>query len=151
MSSLLLSVLVVGLVLMPCRARLSVARNSNHRRRYGGQLSWKVARKFGATHTVKANDYGRSSEDKPNYDGGADYVLVTVGSTSAIQQGFLMSRPHGMIVMVGRIPTSESVTLPTTRSWLRKNCYCKYHGFGKSEVGHTQAGSSVQNGRLKLG
>ena len=110
-----------------------------------------VARKFGATHTVKANDMDVLQKINQITDGGADYVLVTVGSTSAIQQGFLMSRPHGMIVMVGRIPTSESVTLPTTRSWLERIVTASTMGSVNLRSDIPKLVALYKTGRLKLG
>ena len=41
----------------------------------------------------------------------ADYVFVTVGSAAAAQQGFSMSGPRGMTVMVGIPPRGETITL----------------------------------------
>lgn len=39
-------------------------------------------------------------------------MFVTVGSTAAIQQGYLMSGPRGMTVVVGIPPRTETLTLP---------------------------------------
>ncbi len=72
-----------------------------------------AARAFGATHTVRADDDGAIDNVKQLTSGrGADYVFVTVGSTAAIQQGYSMSGPRGMTVVVGLAPRGETVTLP---------------------------------------
>ena len=72
-----------------------------------------AARAFGATHTVKASDEDAvKTVQQLTYGRGADYVFVTVGSTAAIQQGFSMSGPRGMTVVVGLPPRTETLTLP---------------------------------------
>ncbi len=73
-----------------------------------------AARTFGATHTVKAGDKDAVKQVQQLTSGrGADYVLVTVGSTAAIQQGYSMAGPRGLIVVVGLAPRGETLTLPT--------------------------------------
>jgi S-(hydroxymethyl)glutathione dehydrogenase/alcohol dehydrogenase len=70
-----------------------------------------AAREFGATHTVNAGRKDAIEAVKQLTSGrGADYVFVTVGSTAAMRQGFLMSAPRGMTVMVGLPPAGESLT-----------------------------------------
>ncbi|MBI2849803.1 MAG: Zn-dependent alcohol dehydrogenase [Chloroflexi bacterium] len=73
-----------------------------------------AARSFGATHTVKATDKDAVKQVQQLTGGrGADYVFVTVGSTAAIQQGYVMAGPRGLIVVVGLAPRGETLTLPT--------------------------------------
>lgn len=72
-----------------------------------------AAKAFGATHTVRADDKEAIKKVQALTGGrGADYVLVTVGSVSAIQQGYAMSGPRGMVVVVGLAPRNETLTLP---------------------------------------
>lgn len=72
-----------------------------------------AARKFGATHTVRADAKDAVKQVQQLTSGrGADSVLVTVGSTSAIQQGYEMSGPRGLVVVVGLAPRNEKLTLP---------------------------------------
>jgi len=72
-----------------------------------------AAKAFGATHIVKADAEDAVDSVKQLTSGrGADYVFVTVGSTAAVQQGYLMSGPRGMTVVVGLTPIGETVTLP---------------------------------------
>lgn len=66
---------------------------------------------FGATHTVKASDEDAIKQVQQLTSGrGADYVFVTVGITAAIEQGFFMSGPRGMTVIVGL--AMEKLSLP---------------------------------------
>ena len=70
-----------------------------------------AARTFGATHTVNAGRDDAISAVKQLTSGrGADYVFITVGSTAAMQQGFSMSGPRGMTVMVGLPRMGEELT-----------------------------------------
>ncbi len=64
-----------------------------------------AAKRFGATHGVNAKQ-GDPIEAvmKLTTGHGADYVFVTVGSASAMMQGFHMSGKRGTTVMVG-LPT----------------------------------------------
>jgi Zn-dependent alcohol dehydrogenase len=72
-----------------------------------------AARIFGATHTVRADDKDAASIVRQlTYGRGADYVFVTVGSTAAIEQGFSISGPRGMTVVVGLPRTGSTITLP---------------------------------------
>jgi Zn-dependent alcohol dehydrogenase len=73
-----------------------------------------AAKQFGATHTVRADAKDAVKQVQALTGGrGADYVMVTVGSTVAIQQGYSMAGPRGMIVVVGLSPRGETLTLPT--------------------------------------
>ena len=73
-----------------------------------------AAKSFGATHTVKASDKDAVKQVQQLTAGrGADYVMVTVGSTTAIQQGYQIAGPRGLIVVVGLAPRGETLTLPT--------------------------------------
>lgn len=62
----------------------------------------KAAKAFGATHTVNSSKVDAIKEVQKLTGGeGADFVFVTVGSTKAFEQGFEMSNPCGMTVLVG--------------------------------------------------
>jgi len=62
----------------------------------------KAARTFGATHTINSTKKDAIKEVQALTGGfGADYVFVTVGNVAMIQQGFMMSGPRGMTVIVG--------------------------------------------------
>jgi Zn-dependent alcohol dehydrogenase len=68
----------------------------------------KMAKDFGATHTVNAKN-GDPIEAVKGLTGGlgADFVFVTVGSVAAIKQGIAMSGPRGMTVIVGLPPVKD--------------------------------------------
>jgi S-(hydroxymethyl)glutathione dehydrogenase/alcohol dehydrogenase len=66
-----------------------------------------VAQSFGATHTADAQ--GADAEVRELTEGrGADYVFVTVGRASAIEQGLALLRRGGTLVVVGMPPSGET-------------------------------------------
>ncbi len=110
-----------------------------------------AARTFGATDTVKADDEGAVKTVQQLTSGrGADYVFVTVGSTAAIQQGFSMSRPGGMTVIVGLPPRTETVTLPTVLGWSERTVRHSSMGSTRLSVDVPKLVALYQAGRLKL-
>jgi S-(hydroxymethyl)glutathione dehydrogenase/alcohol dehydrogenase len=61
-----------------------------------------TAKKFGATHTVNSSKVDAIKEVQKLTGGeGADFVIVTVGATKPFEQGFEMTCPNGMVVLVG--------------------------------------------------
>jgi Zn-dependent alcohol dehydrogenase len=73
----------------------------------------KAARSFGATHTVNSSQEDAVKAVKNLTSGrGADYAFVTVGSTAAMQQGFLMTARRGTTVIVGAAPLKDNLTIP---------------------------------------
>jgi len=71
-----------------------------------------MAKKFGATHTVNsAQEKDPIKAVQQMTSGrGADYVFITVGSAAAARQGFFMSAPRGMTVLIGLMPMKESLS-----------------------------------------
>lgn len=71
-----------------------------------------AALKFGATHTVKADQEDAIDVVKKLTSGrGADYVFVMVGSVPALRQGFSMTGSRGMTVIVGLPPVKDTLTI----------------------------------------
>ncbi|HEY96384.1 MAG TPA: Zn-dependent alcohol dehydrogenase [Dehalococcoidia bacterium] len=72
-----------------------------------------AARKFGATHTVNGSQGDAVEKVKEITSGkGADYVFVTVGSASAVQQSLDMVGTRGMLVVVGLPGMGATITIP---------------------------------------
>lgn len=68
------------------------------------------AREFGATQVVNAKETDPVTAVKELTGGkGADYVFVTVGSASALQQAFAMLCRGGTAVMVGLPPAADAM------------------------------------------
>ena len=74
-----------------------------------------MAKKFGATHGVNSAkvDEPVKAVQQLTSGRGADYVFVTVGSAAAVRQGFFMSAPRAMTVIIGLVPIKESVCFST--------------------------------------
>jgi len=109
-----------------------------------------AARTFGATHTVKAGDEN-AVQTVQNWTGrGADYVIVTVGSTAAVQQGFTMSGPRGKIVVAGIPPRTESIALPSPATWQERMITSCSMGSTRLSVDIPKLITLYQAGRLKL-
>jgi len=110
-----------------------------------------AARGFGATHTVNAGDPEGVNKVRELTSGrGADYVFVTVGSSAAISQGFMMTAPRGMMVMVGLPPASEQVTLPTAIIWAERMVTMSVMGSTRPSIDIPKLIALYQAGRLKL-
>ena len=70
-----------------------------------------TSKTFGATHTVNSKSVDAIEEVMKLTGGrGADYVFVTVGSAAAMEQGFGMSAPNGMTVIVGLPNVKDTLT-----------------------------------------
>lgn len=73
-----------------------------------------AAVRFGATDVINASKQDTPGEVQRLTNGrGADFALVTVGSSAAINQSFNMVRSGGTIVIAGLPPFADAVTLPT--------------------------------------
>ena len=72
-----------------------------------------TAKMFGATHTLNANREDARRVIRDFTEGrGADYVFVTVGSTTAVSQGITLLRRAGTLVIVGMPPSGATAPLP---------------------------------------
>jgi S-(hydroxymethyl)glutathione dehydrogenase/alcohol dehydrogenase len=67
-----------------------------------------AAKRFGATHGVNSAHEDAAAAVRALTDGrGADYVFVTVGVKSVIEQGFRLIRKGGTLVLVGMTASGE--------------------------------------------
>jgi S-(hydroxymethyl)glutathione dehydrogenase / alcohol dehydrogenase len=71
-----------------------------------------AAKIFGATHTINSKNADAVAEVQKLTGGGADYVFVTVGSARMMEQGFNMSGPRGMTVVVGLPKFTDTLAVP---------------------------------------
>ena len=72
-----------------------------------------TAKMFGATHTLNTKREDARPVIRDFIGGfGADYVFVTVGSTTAVSQGITLLRRAGTLVIVGMPPSGATVALP---------------------------------------
>jgi S-(hydroxymethyl)glutathione dehydrogenase/alcohol dehydrogenase len=111
-----------------------------------------AARDFGATHTVNAGSKDAVETVKKLTSGrGADYVFVTVGSIAAIRQGFSMSAPRGVTVVVGLPPVKESIALsPFEFAKSERTLTGSHMGTTRLSIDIPRLVALYQAGRLKL-
>ena len=82
---------------------------------------------------------------------GADYVFVTAGSAAAVRQGFSMSGPRGMTVIVGLAPLGDNVSF-SPMEFIRSERMLtgSYMGSAQLNVYIPRLVALYQAGRLKL-
>jgi S-(hydroxymethyl)glutathione dehydrogenase / alcohol dehydrogenase len=111
-----------------------------------------TARTFGATHTVnikKVKDPVKAVMDMTS-GRGADYVFVTVGSVDAVRQGFLMSGPMGMTVIVGLAQGNLASFTPFDFIFTEKILTASGGGSVRSSIDIPYLVSLYRSGKLKL-
>jgi len=111
-----------------------------------------AARKFGATHSVNANqDDAVEVVRKLTSGRGADYVFIMVGGVPAIKQGFSMAGSRGMTVIVGLSPMKETITFsPMEFIASEKMLTGGFMGSTNLKVDIPRLVALYQAGRLKL-
>jgi Zn-dependent alcohol dehydrogenase len=95
-----------------------------------------VARRFGATDTLDAGDPEAAGAVLALTGGrGADYVFVTAGQASAVDQALQLVRPAGTVVVTGMPPRDSTVPLSV---------------FGLVATGRRVLGSVMGSTRLRV-
>ena len=109
---------------------------------------------FGATHTVRAGAKKDTVEKVREFTSGqgADYVFVTVGSGTAISDGFsLMNRKQGTLVIVGIPEATTSVSFPMFPFVLgERRVIGSFMGSTRLRVDIPRLVKLYQSGRYKL-
>jgi S-(hydroxymethyl)glutathione dehydrogenase/alcohol dehydrogenase len=68
-----------------------------------------LARKFGATHTLPADDALVAAHAELCDGRGADYVLEAAGNPAAFRLSVEIVRPGGQVVWLGKVPVNQEV------------------------------------------
>lgn len=108
---------------------------------------------FGATHTVNSRQGDAIQEIKKlTYGRGVDYVFVTGGGASAIEQGYAMSAKRGTVVLIALPPAKESPSFPFLMEFIgtEKTIIGSFLGATKPSVDIPRLVALYQTGRLKL-
>jgi S-(hydroxymethyl)glutathione dehydrogenase/alcohol dehydrogenase len=111
-----------------------------------------TAKQFGATHTVnlkKVKDPIKAVMEITS-GRGADYVFVTVGKVEAIRQGFSMSAPMGMTVVVGLAQGDLQAFNPMEFVFTEKILTGCGGGSVRTSIDIPYLVSLYQSGKLKL-
>jgi Zn-dependent alcohol dehydrogenase len=111
-----------------------------------------TARAFGATHTVSSASEDAVAAVLALTGGrGADYVIVTVGAGSAVEQGALVLRRAGTMVIVGMPASGVLATIdPGTIANDGQRILGSKMGSARIEVDIPMLAALYQEGRLKL-
>src|SRR5207249_1542533 len=70
-----------------------------------------LARRFGATDTVDANE-DPVAQVKDLTSGGVEYAFEAIGLKVTTEQAFAMLRPGGVATVIGMIPPGTNIELP---------------------------------------
>jgi Zn-dependent alcohol dehydrogenase len=110
-----------------------------------------AAQRLGATGTVRSAGPGMAEAIRAATDGGADVVIVAVGSTDAIEQGVEALAPGGKCVVIGAPPTGAmvSIDLHALRAEEKALLGCSY-GSCNPPVDFPMFIDLYQSGRLAL-
>jgi Zn-dependent alcohol dehydrogenase len=111
-----------------------------------------TAKKFGATHTI--NTKTEKDPIKKVFEltsgRGADFVFVTVGNIDSIRQGFSMSGPRGMTVVIGLAMGNLAAIMPIELVMSEKILTGCGGGSLRASIDIPNLVSLYQSGRLKL-
>lgn len=110
------------------------------------------AKQFGATHTINASNTNPVEEVMTLTEGrAADFALVTVGSSVAINQSFSMINKGGSVVIAGLPPLDQTVNLPTFLFVVKgKRLLGSFMGSTRLQVDVPILIDQYQNGKLML-
>jgi len=112
-----------------------------------------AAKLFGATHTVNSQQGDAIQAIKRLTSGrGAEYVFVTGGGVTAIEQGYAMSAKRGTVVLIALPPAKDSPFFPFLMEFIgaEKTIMGSFLGSTKLSVDIPRLVSLYQSGRLKL-
>jgi len=112
-----------------------------------------AARTFGATHTINSKKEDAVKAVKELTNGrGADYVFVAVGGNTILAQGFSMSSPAGMTVIIGVPSRDEGIVSLPIRDFIKDERILTggYMGSVNLQVDMSRLVNLYLEGRLKL-
>lgn len=110
-----------------------------------------MAKLFGATHTVNADDENLIKTLKKLTGGGADYAFECVGHGSVVAQAYGVLRRGGTAVAVGVAGQKDLTTLKTVSLSLEeKTLKGSYYGSARPREDFPRLMSLYRHGRLKL-
>ena len=111
-----------------------------------------ASRIFGATHTVNSAKEKDPIKAVQELTGGrgSDYAFITVGNTAAVQQGFNMTGPRGMTVIVGLAPGKQLDIPPMFFIRSEKTLCGGFMGSTVLSVDIPRYVTMYKNGTLKL-
>lgn len=113
------------------------------------KLEW--AQKFGATHVVDATKDDPVEFVRELTEGrGADYAIEAAGQNISIRQTLEASRPGARIVLLGKTPFGEEVTLPFHILMGEREIIRTSYGMSRPRVDFPRLANLYMDGRLLL-
>ena len=113
------------------------------------KLEW--AEKYGATHVVDARADDPVEEVRALTQGrGAAYAIEAAGKNISIRQALEASRPGGRIVILGKTPYGEEVTLPFYTLMGEREIVRTSYGMSRPRVDFPRLAHLYMEGRLLL-
>lgn len=76
------------------------------------EAKMKLARQFGATHTLLASEHTLEAVQELTGGRGADYSFEAVGVTAVQEEAVAVARPGGVVVFVGLAPMGTNTNIP---------------------------------------
>ena len=113
------------------------------------KLEW--AQKYGATHVVDASADDPVEVVRALTQGrGADYAIEAAGQNISIRQALEASRPGARIVILGKTPYGEEVTLPFYTLMGEREIVRTSYGMSRPRVDFPRLAHLYMEGRLLL-
>jgi len=110
-----------------------------------------LARRLGATHTVRADSPDALDELRAISDGGFDITILAVGVMAAFEQAWEATGTSGTCVVVGRTPDGERTSFnPQTIHTGEKRLVGSIYGSVRPALDFPKLADLVMTGRLEL-
>lgn len=109
-----------------------------------------VARSFGATHTVNAAGADVPARIRSISGGGVDCAVVAVGSGRAMEQAWASIGPGGICVIVGHVPSGESIPIDPAGLFAEQRLTGSVYGSVQPSVDFPRFADAYMEGRLMI-
>ena len=112
---------------------------------------FKLAKDFGATHTVDASEGDPVMAIKKLTNGrGVDYAFEAIGNTKTIMQAYNSTAKGGRAIIIGLTGFTDQLTIPAFSFFQGKSIEGCVYGSCRPSVDIPDYVEMYQNGRLKL-
>lgn len=110
-----------------------------------------LAREFGATHTFNGKDPELMDRIRELTDGGVDISFEAIGNPRTIETAYAALAPGGTAVVVGQVPTGQTITIdPMRMSGRELTLKGSNYGSARPAVDFPRIIDLQAQGRLKL-
>ncbi len=109
-----------------------------------------LAREFGATHTIDANEQDMVGEVRELTGGGVHHAIECIGLKATSENAFRMIRPGGTATIVGMVPVGTKIELHGPEFLREKRIQGSTMGSNRFRVDMPRLVDFYLNGRLHL-